>query len=741
MIELNVKFVRRLYGTEDGDFSIFAAEPASGNDLKYVSISEYGTFTISGEFSLEDSELGNTYKVNILEDRNSRYPNSYKLVKLHYTMPETPESQWEFFSNALKGVHPLIIINTRKHFGSKSKILDIVLEDPMRLREVDKVGTELALEIKDIILESKNKALLFEEYGHIDGVGPATIKVLQKFRANAEETIAMIKQNPFSILELGGIGFLTADKFRAHYDLPHDSDERILHGTSYYIDTIFQSTGNTYEDIFEAGKTVASKLGVSYKKVIELLASVKDDKEISDTYKIKIFGKNITTKSLFDSEYLVYKTLTYLKESKNNILSKEVWDKHKDNLVGDSVELSEGQDNFLSLINEEKVVALLGPGGSGKSWVTKIACELLSQAGMTYGLFAPTARAAHVMSEYVGVQASTIHRGLMSFAHSGEQVPFDVIIVDEASMVDSELAGIVMKTMGVDTRLILIGDDFQLQSVGPGNILFDVVNHVEIPTVHLTSIFRQEEGSGILEYANEMRNGTFEVYPSAPKVDGGDIVFINESDSATQNKLALELYKKATIDTNTEDIMLLSPVNNGDSGRQTLNKAVQDIVNPLESPNDIIFGAGSKDKSKIKRFKQSDYISVKRNEYNMESDAGEITQVINGDLGYVIKTTKNTLTFSIDKHRYTIDKSEINDLIEHAWSITIHKSQGGQADIVIIVLPYNSYFMLSANMLYTAITRAKKKCYVIGDFSGINKSAKIQANLRRKTMISLQRKG
>ncbi|NLZ83699.1 MAG: ATP-binding domain-containing protein, partial [Clostridiales bacterium] len=144
------------------------------------------------------------------------------------------------------------------------------------------------------------------------------------------------------------------------------------------------------------------------------------------------------------------------------------------------------------------------------------------------------------------------------------------------------------------------------------------------------------------------------------------------------------------------------------------------------------------DKSKIKYFRKGDYITVKKNEYDMVDDFDEVTQLINGDLGYVESTTKTKLTFSVGKHRYTIDKSEINELLDHAWAITIHKSQGGQANIVIIVLPYNSYFMLSANMLYTAITRTQSKCYVIGDFRGINKAAKVQANFTRKTMIQFQ---
>lgn len=738
MKEVNVRFIKRIYGTEDGDFSIFSAEPATGDDLRYVSINDYGNFTIAGNYSLEDSELGTPYKVSIEEDRSARYPNSYKLVKLHYSLPKDAAGQWEYVEGG--DVFPLsVLLALRKKFGRTAKILDIIIDTPKLLAEVDGINLGEAMEYHDEIVDSKNKALLFDEYGDIDGVGPATIKSLQQFRPTAEETIAMIKENPFCVIKASGIGFITADKFRAYYGLPHDSPERILHGISYYLVEQFQSTGNTYDDVFSVGKLIASKLGVPYSTTIKLIASIQDDVKSSEEYQLKIFGKNITTKSLFDAELLVYRQLKKMKDDNQQIVSPEEWEKSKQEVLSElTQDLSERQEEFIDTINQDRVVALLGPGGSGKSWVTKIACDMLSKAGRTYGLYAPTARAAHVMSEYVGAQASTIHRGLMSFAEEELKAPVDVIIVDEASMVDSELAAVVIKTMGPTTRLIIIGDDFQLQSVGPGNILFDIVNYIEIRTVKLTSIFRQEEGSGVLGHADEMRKAKFSLPSGAPKVDSNDIVFINESDSDSQNKLALELYKKAMLVNDPEDIMLLSPVNNGMSGRQTLNKEIQNIVNPANGLSDIVFGAASKDKSKIKYFRKGDYITVKKNEYDMVDDFDEVTQLINGDLGYVESTTKTKLTFSVGKHRYTIDKSEINELLDHAWAITIHKSQGGQANIVIIVLPYNSYFMLSANMLYTAITRTQSKCYVIGDFRGINKAAKVQANFTRKTMIQFQ---
>ena len=267
MVELNVKFIKRLYGTEDSNFSIFAAEPASGDDLRHVSLNDYGNFTISGDFFLEDSELGNSYKVSIEEDRSAKYPNSYKLIKLHYSLPTNAADQWDYVQNGR--VIPLgKLIAIRKELGRSAKILDIILHDHKKLTKVEGVSQADAQEYHNEILDSNNKALLFAEYGDIEGVGPATIKSLQLFNSSAEKTISLIKENPFIVIKLSGIGFLTADKFRAYYGLPLNSQERILHGANYYLQGECQSTGNTYENILEAAKMIAIKLGVGYKEVI-----------------------------------------------------------------------------------------------------------------------------------------------------------------------------------------------------------------------------------------------------------------------------------------------------------------------------------------------------------------------------------------------------------------------------------------------------------------------------------------
>lgn len=742
MIELEVKFTRRLHGTPDGEFSIFAAELVNFEDSGKVKENErYGNFTISGNFALENDEIGSVFTVTIEEDIGSRYPNSYKLIKLHYEFPSDPGAQWNYLENS--NLLPIgTFMNVKKTFKMTDNILDIITDDPERLQKVKGIGEERAKLYQRKLLENKDKALLFAEYGDISGVGSLLINKLVAMRPSIEDTIDVIKKDPFVLIQEVDVGFTIADKFREYYGFPLNDKNRILHGVSYYLNEGFQSTGNTYENILAASRNIAQKLLVSYQEVVTLLAEIQHDEESFKKYSLKIFGKNITTNSLYESELTIYKKMEYMSKSNKKIMSDENWAKNKEEYLKTLPQtLSQKQDEFLDAINSNQVSVLLGPGGAGKSWVINIACELIKKSKKTFGLFAPTARAAHVMSEYVGVEASTIHRGLMKYVVSAEYAPYDVIIIDEFSMVDSELAHIVLKAMNKNTRLIIVGDPDQLQSVGPGNVLFDIVNYIGVPTVRLTEIFRQKEGSSLLDYAQNLRDGTFKLPVGVPKIDDGDIVFIQERNDKTKQEIAMKLYSDALsgpTNGNYRDIMLLSPVNKGEAGRSILNKRVQSIVNPGGDATDVIFGGNLKDEDSKRYFRKGDFITVSKNVYDMVSDADDLTSIINGDLGEISRTRTSRLTFEIDNHSYTIDKSEVTELIDHAWTITIHKSQGGQASDVIIVLPENSYFMLNANMLYTAITRAKARCYVIGDFEKINEAAKRKANHARKTMIQLQ---
>lgn len=735
--KIKVKFTRKLFENSNG-FSVYAAEPTA----KYrddVMLNQYGNISLSGDFQIQEHEMFfKVFTVTVEHDVKAKYKGSYRLIQIHYDFPDNAEEQWEFLREGDLVTYRQYL-NIADFFGRSVKILDLILNDHLKLTQVVGIGTHRAEIIRDKVEADRSKALVFKEFGKIPGIGPAVIKAIMDFGSNVEQTVKEVKENPFVLLKVSGIGFRTADSIRGHLGMPLDGKDRILHGLHYLIDENFASTGNTYFNVSKDLGKLTSELSVSKQVIINtLLNQAKESKlDLEEEYKLKVFGSSITTASLFYAESLIYKKTSELMETKRLLAETERWTQLIEEVTSSSpMKLNKEQIKFLELVNSEQVLLLVGPGGAGKSWVTKLACEMLAKNGQTFGLFAPTARAAKVMTEYVGVEAMTIHRGLMSIALAGESSPCDVIIIDEASMIDSELMAIVYRALKPGGRVIIIGDDFQLPSVGPGNILYDFINNLDVPMVKLDKIYRQENGSSILDYATALRMGEFRLSSEA-SIKSDDIEFYNINDTEAIKELALKTYEKYRKGRTDEDIMMLTPVNNGASGRRTMNKSIQSIVNPSSHKDEIIFGQNLENESDKTYFREGDYITITRNNYDATNEEEQITTLVNGDLGRVYMIKDNMMYVEIDNDIFPFKKEEISENIEHAWSTTIHKAQGGQADIVIILVPTNAWH-LSANMLYTAITRAKKKCIVIGNFNILNKATGKLVNYQRETMIALQ---
>lgn len=753
MVKLKVVFNKKLFSNEEG-FSIFSATPTE-EYKNTLPTNQWGSFSVNGHFYIDDEDLDTrTHTISIEKDVKSKYANSYKMKEIHYEFPTDAKEQWAY-AEECHILTPLQLDRLKEAGFSeeKDRILDLFQDKNPRIKKVKGFKDKTISRVVKKISHDKNRFLVYKEFGKVHGVSPGLIQKILTLGPDVKQTIKNIKKNPFLLLKFDRVGFMVADKIRESVGISKFDKDRCFHGIKYYILDNFNSTGNTYADLNVDLPPVSANLEVP---VIRLLNYLKDEfsidngKTLAKNYEIKIFGHYITTKELFDSEKLILAKTRSLLNDKDNILPDEEWAKNKEELLKEyKAELSEEQNTFLDLVNSERVLVLVGPGGAGKSWVTRLVCELLIKAQLSYGLYAPTARAARVMSDYTGDSASTIHRGLLkysmtpayfesNFDENSEYVQDDVLIIDEASMVDAEIMSAVYKSMKPGARIILIGDNFQLPSVGPGNVLYDLSNYLKIPTVELTKIFRQTEDSNILNIATNLRQSKFYVDKELPEMDMGDIKFINSSDNDRIAELGLSYYKDLVGKLDPENVMFLSPVNKGVCGKVNLNKEIQKIVNPHKSKNkEIEFGKSLPEEERT-YFRENDYITIKTNNYEAKDTQENTRILINGDLGYVQQANDLNVTVEINGHSFLFVRDKVNENIEHVWSTTIHKSQGGQADAVIIVIPKNSAWQLSANMLYTAITRARKQCYIIGDFNVMNKSAKKFINYRRKTMLSLQ---
>lgn len=740
MKTIDVYFIKKMFQSEEG-FSVCAAQPTA-EFMHDVKLNNYGNVSISGNFEIEDYEIGGKkFTVTIEEDYTSKYPNSYRMVKIHYDYPSTPREQWYLFQKG--GFVPE---KTYKNFfnefsRSKDLILDIIVDDPdLVVKKVKGVGKDRVHAIRNRVMQDKGKAIIHAQFGHVPGIGPSTINKIINYEPDVRKTVDQILADPFYLMKIEGVGFTVADAIRDDLSMPLDSRERCLHGIKYYITDKFQSSGDTYADLNTEVEDLAKKLEVPTLTLVDHVKKeiAMDTEDLS--FRLKFFGKYVTTQELFDAEQLVFKATNVLKNSKEFIMESAKWNLELDKIVeNEPLALSEEQYDFLRRLNEERLMLLIGPGGAGKSWVTRLAVNMLTSANLSVGLFAPTARAAKVMSGYVGKEAMTIHRGMYQYAMANALAPWDVIILDEASMIDSELMAVVYKVMKPGSRLIVIGDDFQLPSVGPGNILYDFINHLEVPMIKLTKIFRQEKGSGILDYATALREGKFYVDSAKNKVSNKEIQFINIEDSDEIKDYVLKLYRKSYRIHDETDIMMLTPVNQGPSGRRTLNKEIQNIVNKNEK-NMLVFGQNLENEEDKTYFKANDYITITKNDYDAKDEFGDTHTLVNGDIGNVVSAKKNSIFVKVNDNTFEYKRDNITSNVEHVWATTIHKAQGGQAKDVVIIIPSNSWG-LSANMLYTAITRATERCWVVGNFRTLNRASHNLANFRRKTMLSLQAGG
>lgn len=748
MTDLSVTFKKKVYGNDEG-FSIYGVEPISADKDK-IPLSRFGGFTISGDFEVEESEMNNkVFKITIEEDVRAKYPHSYRLVRIHYDFPSDSEEQWRFLVDSN-------LVTTRQHmnllgtFTKDDKILDIILDEVERVEAAAGYGPKSAARLQRKVRADKYKALIYQEFGKIQGIGPGLINKIANWRPDVEATIKSIKEDPFLLLQMKDIGFLTVDSIRENLKIPVNDKHRCLHGVHYYIVEKFQSTGNTYLDLNKEIMWLCNKLGVSQVDLIpHIMDEMKKEEDGGSYYNLKFFSQYATTSQLYTAENIVYKKTLALMNDSKRITSGNRWDSvTQEQMKGKDHELSEEQQLFIELVNHERVLVLMGPGGSGKSWVTELVYNSLRKIGKVVGLYAPTARAAKIMTGYVGDHAATIARGLMKYANYGEVdsatiaefegfCPDDVIIIDEASMIDSELMATVYQSMKPESRIIIIGDSFQLPSVGPGNIFFDLVNSIGVKTVEFTKVYRQSEDSGIINAAQALRQGKFKLDIYSNQLNLGEIIFVNNDSDSEMSKMGLSLYEKFHKKVKVDEIMFLSPTNKGQAGRRNLNREIQSMVNGSSSKGEMSFGVGGIGDPQF--FRKGDYITVTKNLYEVIDDYDEPGFLINGDLGEVIRANEELVTINVNEQEYSFEKGEVLTNIEHTWCTTIHKAQGGQADYVVIVIPKRSG-QVSANMLYTAITRAKKQCIIIGDFEAMNRASKVYENYRRKTMISMQAK-
>lgn len=712
------------------------------NSFEYpqIQIGKYGTCTIKG--NVQELNLGVEYTVKAKEI-SDKYGVGYEVINIKREKPTTLAATRNFLYEILTPNQTDTLLE------AYPDIVDRIMNN--RLDDVDLNKTKGIKDytfnvIKQKVIENFKLADLVEEFRGLFSL--SIIKKLYDKYPSVEKIKEVIRTEPYECLcRLSGIGFKTADGMLL--ELEKESKQCKATGKNpilffgFDLKPSYQRAKACVDYILNENETNGNtyvKVG-DLKKQFEILVP-----EAIANLPVILKGDNDV---IFDRESLsvcrkeTYETEKYIAEKiKEGLSINTKWDCNCSQFRRlDGFDLTPDQCKTSEYMCIYNIVMLVGYGGAGKSSSTQAFVNLLKYYNKSFLILAPTGRAAKVLAGFTGENAMTIHRGLgymppndWSF-NSEHPLPYDVVIVDEFSMVDIFLFKHLLEAIDFNrTKLLIIGDDAQIPSVGAGNVLYDLLCYKKIPTITLDKVFRYGKG-GLSTVATDARTQTefLDKSKNGMQVFGEDQSYIFmplQQDGIVD--YTVKLYKTLlSKGYSVEDIAVLSCYNVGDYGVIELNKRLQEAVNPNPDAK-IVFGDSEFRLNDIVMNYANDYKAVLYNEEFL--DDKNTTFIANGESGMVDKIEHNSMVSNYDGTLIYYDKGKLKN-IRLAYAITTHKSQGGQFKVVILITPRSHTFMLNSNLLYVGISRAKEKCYHLGEIKTVNNALKKKENFDRKTLL------
>ena len=640
------------------------------------------------------------------------HPKFGKQFNIESAITTTPKSKAGLIkflgSGLIKGIGEAFAVTLVEYLGLEA--LDIIENDPKRLEQVPGIGPKRALSICESLKENKaiSSLMIFLQEKGV-GTGLAT-KIYKNYK---HESMAIIQQNPYRLVEdLWGVGFKTADTLAQKMGTKNDDLARIKAGISHLItETLAQ--GSLYIE--------AEQLKLNTRVLLEL--------ELEHNDKIRLALQEMHTSGIL--KFLTEDSKHYLTLTKYLIIEQNIAEIIKSNNKTEACDTTDIYNQLrtssLNVEQQNGIIAafcntfsiITGGPGTGKTTLVRELIKIFEKSNSTYLLAAPTGRAAKRLIESTGRFASTIHRlldfdvGSMSFK-SNQKNPLkaDFLIIDEASMIDVFLMNAILKALNKSTHLILIGDIDQLPSVGPGNILNDLIESGIVATTKLNFIFRQTQGSMITINAHKINKGDF-------IEQGHDFIFIKEENPELIVDHLEKLYKYTFATKNIKNIntIILTPMNRASAGTQVLNNICQKLLNPHETTGILVKG-----------------VTLKKNDRVMQITNNYDKNIFNGDLGSIINISTEIVEIMFGDKIVQYENFELDQLVL-AYATTVHKSQGSEFDAVIIPIFTQHYTLLQRNLLYTAITRAKKLCVLIGQTKAIAMAIANNKNFKRITFL------
>lgn len=642
-----------------------------------------------------------------------KYGRQFKAAMCERSMPET-ESEISAYlgSGVIKGLGPAIAKKIVKQFGTEA--LDIIDNDCMQLTVIKGITSDKALYISNEYhkITGVNEVIKFlGEYNF----GPA--HAISVWSAFEHDSIKQIKTNPYILCTSGiDIDFRSVDRMAADLGFDAENSDRVRAGIVYVLHEN-ANAGHTCLPTEKLRESVCDNLGIERRQFESCL----DDCEEKDWVVRITLGKRefVYLPEYYLAETYIAKKLAFMLRTSAQY-EKDYSDEIRGVEFSENIQYEDHQRAAISACLTGSVFILTGGPGTGKTTTLNGVIKILKAQKKRILLCAPTGRAAKRMSDLTGEPARTIHRLLeVDFNAKGElkfkrnetnPLPADVVIADEMSMVDALLMCSLVRAIKPTSKFIMVGDSNQLPSVGAGNVLKDLIASHYIPSVELKEIFRQAAQSLIVTNAHRIVNGEFPVLDDRQN----DFFFMNKSLESDIAGLVIQLAKQRLPDTYgfspIDDIQVLCPTKMGMAGTKELNKQLQSALNPP-----------SQNKAELKFFdvifRTGDKVMQTKNDYdvlwtkNNEKGSG----IFNGDIGIIRSVDRFSQNVTIDfEGRVAIYTSEMLRRLEHAYAITIHKSQGSEYDAVIIPITAFTHNLLYRNLLYTGVTRAKKMIIVIG---------------------------
>lgn len=721
---------RITYANEDNGYTVARVDTGRGGGE---------LLTVVG--SLLGAQVGESLRMEGRWGSHPQYGRQFTVENYTTVLPATVQGIRRYLGSGLiKGIGPRIAERIVDHFGTGT--LDVIEEDPKRLIEVPGLGPKRT---KKIAAAWEEQKAIKEVMVFLQGVGVSTSIAVRIYKKYGDASISVVRNQPYRLAsDVWGIGFLTADRIAQAVGIPHDSPERVKAGLQYALS---QSTDQGHcflpeERLISDGVKL---LQVDTGLVIECLAELAGDAEgvVRETVPGED-GRPVTAVYLVPFHRaelsLAAQLLRLLRTEEDRLPAfRDVdWDAALGWLAARTgTELAPEQQQAVRLALTEKVAVLTGGPGCGKSFTVRSVVELARAKKARVVLAAPTGRAAKRLAELTGAEASTVHR-LLELRPGGDAaydrdrpLDADLVVVDEASMLDLLLANKLIKAVPPGAHLLLVGDVDQLPSVGAGEVLRDLLaGGGPVPAVRLTRIFRQAQQSGVVTNAHRINSGTPPVTRGLP-----DFFHFVEDDTEEAGRLTVDVVARripATFGLDPRrDVQVLAPMHRGPAGAGTLNGLLQQAVTPARPDlPEKRFGG--------RVFRVGDKVTQIRNNY----EKGE-NGVFNGTVGVVtgLDVDDQRLTVRTDEdEEVPYDFDELDELA-HAYAVTIHRSQGSEYPAVVIPVTTGAWMMLQRNLLYTAVTRAKRLVVLVGSRRAIGQAVRTVSAGRRCTALDHRLRG